>query len=810
MDLQYDIRFNLATGKSRKDTSWKNREWAWSELLGKLAVTHRTAETYNEYVTSKKDRQAEIKDIGGFVGGYLTSGRRKVGNIQERQLITLDIDHDGGDIWDTFTMYYGNAAALYSTHKHSPETPRYRLLIPLDRPVSADHYEAIARRMAGRLGINCFDDTTFQPTRLMYWPSTSKDGTYVFEYQDGEALEADAMLATYQNPLDASEWPVSSRRAEVIQHAAKKQGDPWEKPGIVGAFCRTFGIEDVISEYLQDVYEETDQEDRYTYTGGSTAGGLIVYDDKFAYSHHGTDPASGKLCNSFDLVRLHKFGLQDENCSADTPINRRPSYLAMEELARKDKAVRLLLSRERIEEARADFADDSQAEDREETAAADPVSDEWMSDLETDKKGNTLSTLGNIILILENDAKLKQVFAFDEFAQREIITRSLPWRNVSAGRFVTDRDGGNLAHRLEQLYGLPLNLTKQDTALSHIFEKYKVHPVREYLGGLTWDGTRRVDTVFIDYLGADDNAYTRAVTRKLLTAAVARVFVPGIKFDYAPVLVGQQGVGKSTIIQRLGREWFSDTFTTVEGKEAFEQLQGAWIIEMGELAGLKKAEVGTVKHFISKTVDRFRAAYGKKVMDYPRQCVFVGTTNDSEFLRNDANGNRKFWPVSVYVGPPAKDLFDDLTAEEVGQIWAEAVRIFRAGESLHLSADLEAEANAIQAEHTEKDERTGQITEFLEMLLPESWETWDVDQRRGYLIGGELSEVGTVQRNAVCAGEIWCELFGRRVGEMTAYNTKDIHAILRNMPGWERVESVRRFRNYGPQKWYRRTVIPKM
>jgi len=804
MDLQHDFKFNIATGKSRKETAWKNKTVSWSILLGKISVTHRTAETYAEYVAAKKERQAEIKDIGGFVGGYLSGGRRKVGSVQERQLITLDIDHGGTTVWDDFTLLYGNAAALYSTHKHSAETPRFRLLIPLDKPVSADQYEAVARRVADNLNIDCFDDTTFEPTRLMYWPSTAKDGEYVFQYQDGEPLKAEECLATYRNWNDVSEWPISSRQTDKIRVGAKKQGDPWEKPGIVGAFCRTYGIEDAIAEFLKDEYEQTDQEDRYTFTGGSTSGGLIVYEDKYAYSHHGTDPASGKLCNAFDLVRLHKFGLQDENCTADTPINRRPSYLAMENFARRDKEVSLLLSRERLEQAQTDFEDPA-AEDEEDSGKEDmPGADEWLANLEKDKKGNTLSTLGNIILIIENDPKLKQAFAFDEFAQREIITRSLPWRSIKSGRHVIDRDGGNLAHRLEKLYGLPLNLTKQDTALAHVFEKYKVHPVRDYLRGLNWDGTARADRVFIDYLGAEDSPYTRAVTRKLLTAAVARVFVPGIKFDYAPVLVGQQGVGKSTIIQRLGREWFSDTFSTVEGKEAFEQLQGAWIIEMGELAGLKKAEVGTVKHFISKTVDRFRAAYGKKVMDYPRQCVFVGTTNDGEFLRNDANGNRKFWPVSVYVGPPAKDIFDDLTEAEVGQIWAEAVHLFRNGEALHLSADLEAEANAIQADHTEKDERTGQIAEFLDMLLPESWENWDIDQRRGYLIGGDLQEVGTKQRATVCAGEIWCELFGRRPGEMTPYNTKDIHGILRNMPGWERMDAARRFKNYGVQKWYRR------
>ncbi len=298
----------------------------WSDFVKKISTTHRTAETHTEYLTAKKVRQDEIKDIGGFVGGYISGGRRKAGSILHRQLVTLDIDFGKSDIWDDFKMLYSNAAAIYSTHKHSPEAPRYRLIIPLNREVAVDEYMAISRRIAGSLGIENFDHTTFQPSRLMYWPSTSKDGEYFFDHQDEQWLDVDETLASYRDWTDTSEWPVSIREGTIVNKAIQKQGDPLEKTGIIGAFCRTYDIHEAIDTFLSDVYDPCDIEDRYSYKEGSTAAGLVVYEDKYTYSHHGTDPTSGKLCNAFDLVRIHKFGLRDEDVQEGTPGNRLPSY----------------------------------------------------------------------------------------------------------------------------------------------------------------------------------------------------------------------------------------------------------------------------------------------------------------------------------------------------------------------------------------------------------------------------------------------------------------------------------------------------
>ena len=231
------------------------------------------------------------------------------------------------------------------------------------------------------------------------------------------------------------------------------------------------------------------------------------------------------------------------------------------------------------------------------------------------------------------------------------------------------------------------------------------HPVKEYLGSLKWDGTRRLDTLLIDYLGAEDTPYVRAVTRKTLVAAVARIYQPGIKFDSILVLNGPQGIGKSTLFARLGGQWYSDSLsiTDMKDKTAAEKLQGYWILELGELVGIKKMDVETVKSFISRTDDKYRQAYGVNVESHPRSCIIVGSTNsDGGFLR-DITGNRRFWPVQV----TGCGKYHPWELTDVDQIWAEAIERYNSGEELFLTGSLEDEAVSQQREVMEVDEREG-------------------------------------------------------------------------------------------------------
>jgi putative DNA primase/helicase len=789
-------KLDIAIGKNRWEKNWKNREMTWSDFVNRVRTTHRTAETFAEYMSSKKTRQDEIKDVGGFVGGYLSNGRRKPGNVVHRQLITLDADSIKTDLWEDFQLIYACAAVLYSTHKHEPEAPRYRLIIPLDRPVMSDEYQAIARRIAGLLGIENFDPTTFQPERLMYWPSTSKDGEYVFQEQEGPFLRADTVLSSYHDWHDSSEWPVSAKVDKIIQRGMAKQGDPLEKHGLVGAFCRSYTISEVIETYLSHVYESCTVEGRFTYKEGSTAAGLVVYDDKYAYSHHGTDPISGKLCNAFDLVRLHLHGLKDEDAAEDCPSNRLPSFLAMQETCTKDAKVKQQLASERVQEAKNDF----ELIDEEPETPAGEDDQKWMADMEIDRKGNLYSSHSNIKMILDNDPKLKGCFGYDEFKDRKICMRNLPWRKVSAdNRYLRDEDEQNLVIYLSTVYGI-LNRANTKEVLDTYILKNSFHPVRDYLNGLHWDGIERLDSLFIDYMGAEDSAYTRAVSRKTLVAAVARVFNPGCKFDYVLTLVGEEGLGKSSLVGKLAGQWFSDSFNfgmlQSNGNKAYEQIQGFWLIEIGELTGFRKADIEAAKQFISKREDSYRVAYGRNISTFKRQCIFIGSTNDNQFLR-EANGNRRFWPLKIKVNEPLRDVFTDLTEKEIGQIWAEALYLYRAGETLFLDRQLEDEARSVQEQHTEQDDRAEAIVRYLDTPLPENWESMGIYERRAWLQSDDaLKAKGTEPRNRVSAAEIWCELFGGTNKDMNPQNTRFIHTAMRKMKDWKALKYKQRLKGF--------------
>lgn len=793
---QYDI----AIAKSRHDKTLRNKCVEWQELANKLAKVKVTHETLAEYRAMPKEKQGEIKDVGGFVGGYLNAGSRKSGNVVHRSILTLDLDTASTSMWEDFTLIYDCAALVYSTHKHTPEHPRLRLVIPLSRDLQIDEYEAVARKVAENIGIEQVDDTSYEPHRLMYWPSASKDGEYYYQLQDGNPLDVDSVLRSYKDWKDCTQWAYSTRVTSRIRQATKQAGEPTDKPGIVGAFCRTYGIRKAIEKFLPKIYEPC-TEDRYTYTEGTTSGGVIVYDDCFTFSHHATDPASGRLCNAFDLIRLHRFGAADANCSADTPVNRLPSYKAMEELARQDKAVVKLIAAERLSEASADF------NTIESNTTDVAVNDDWQKELDVDRRGNFLRTLKNIELILTNDPALRGVLKRDEFNHTDVLVGVLPWRNKSASRpYWDNEDDANLRCYLAREPWCMEGKDKIYDAFEAMMSKRRFHPIRDYLNGLLWDGVPRLDTMIIDYLGAADNTLTRAMTRKAFVAAVARVMRPGTKWDYILTLLGGEGLGKSTILKRMGGEWFSDSFTSVEGKEAMEQVQRKWLIELGELTNYKRSSVEAYKAFLSKTDDTFRPAYGRKIETYPRQCVFFATTNEEHFLKGDT-GNRRWWVIEVGKVAPKFDLWEDMTPDVVGQLWAEALHYYEAGELLYLPADLEREARERQRDNSESgaDERIGVIQNFIDTLLPADWNSRSIDSRRRWLLDGDpLRSYGVIQRETVCAVEVLAECFGERIDEKTRYKTRDINALFRLM-GLKELP-MKRIPLYGKQRLYE---VPK-
>lgn len=797
--IKHDGQLTIATGRSRKETDWKNRQMLWTDLVDRLADTTRTRETLAEYDAMSREEQNEFKDVGGFVGGTLKGGRRLAPAVAWRQVITLDADFATAGFWDDFVLFNDYAALVYSTHKHRPAKPRLRLVIPLARPVNPDEYQAIARKIAEGLGMDLFDDTTYQPHRLMYWPSTSADGEFYFRLQDAPWLNPDDVLALYPDWTDQSFWPESARTKNQRKKMADKQGDPLEKAGVVGAFCRTYTTQEAIETFLADVYEPCAMEDRYTYTAGTSAAGLVIYEEKFAYSHHGTDPISGRLVNAFDLVRLHKFGELDDEATAGTPTVKLPSYLAMQELALEDDRVKETRGRENLEAAKEEFAG---------MIEEDP--DAYLGVIKKLKsnRSGTEETINNFRIILEEDPNLAGRIAWNEFSHQPTIRGPLPWRKYEKDTPWQDTDDAALRHYVETNYRI-LSSGKVADALAVVLEKHRYHPVREYLDGLWWDGVPRADALFIDYLGAEDCPFNRKIARKMLAAAVARVYDPGCKFDYMAVMIGPQGVGKSELIKRLARSWHSDSFTTVQGKEAYEQLQGAWIIEVAELTATRKAEVEAVKHFISKREDAYRVAYGKRISHFPRQCVFFGTTNDQECLR-DKTGNRRFWPVDVGITKPVRSIWADLDDYEIGQLWAEAKEAYRAGEPLYLEAAFEAEAQERQEQHTEENPKTGMVAEYLDRLLPANWNELDIITRRNFIHGnGDFTDslVGTEKRMRVCVMETWCELFRGDPQKLIPTVSRELNDIMKKIPGWIPTKTKSRQLYFGKEYGYQRAYI---
>ena len=793
--LKYDFTIDLATAHSRVSKKWRNRHWQWSELLERCCETKRTGETAAEYARMSREEQSSVKDVGGFVGGYLSGGVRKNTNVLYRSVATLDIDYGTANVWEDFCMAFDFAAMLYSTHRHSEATPRYRLVFPLSRQVSPAEYEPLCRKIAEELGIDLFDDTTYELPRLFYWPSTSRDAEYVFEYQDGPACDVDRILSQYVDPYDVSAWPMSSRENTLVAHEIKKAGDPAEKPGLIGAFCRAYTIEEVIERFLSDCYEPTGAPGRYTYKPGSVAGGLVCYEHKWAYSHHETDPSSRQLCNAFDLCRIHLFGVRDEGSRA-TDVTRKPSFAAMQEMAAEDRNVKLLMARERS----ASVADDFDG-----VELQDDGGDEWKADLEYTKSGRLLCSVSNIILILENDPVLKGHVVHDEFTGADEVLGGLPW-NREATQWC-DRDDANLRVWLERNYDIT-GKEKIYDAFAAVLTRHSIHPIKEYLKSLKWDGTPRLERLIIDYIGAEDTELNRTMTRKHFTAAVARVFQPGCKYDYCLILTGPEGAGKSTLLSKMGGKWFNDSITTTEGKEGMEQLRRAWIIEMGELSSIRRSDVEGVKAYLSKRVDIYRAAYDRRVAERPRQCVFCGTTNEALFLKGD-NGNRRFWVIAVDPSLRKHRHWRKALDRDRDQLWAEAVEYYRRGEDLYLNDEMEAQARQMQKEYNDDsdDPMEALLYGFLDMKLPADWPDRDIPDRRRYLRTPDpLQAEGTETRDRVCAAEFICEALGRDMADKEfKYLSRKVGRWIKSLPDWKPVSSSKHARKwYGIQRAYER------
>lgn len=790
-------KYSIAVGNSCEAKFWANEEVTFDELCQRLSNTKYTSETIEQYKHFNKEERNKAKDNGGFVGGKLKGTKRGVSEVLFRSMLTLDLDKAKVGFIDKFTAESKYLSCLYTTHSHTKEEPRCRVIVPLSRDVTPDEYNAIARLFASQFGIEQFDACSFRIAQLMFYPTTPKDGEFIFKKIEGEILNPDKFLADYPMWHDISTLPLTPDELPKnnVQRGRKKK-DPTELKGVIGAFCRAYTVQEAIETYLSDVYEPTDKSNRYSLKSADSKGGLIIYDDKYAFSHHATDIACGRELNAFQLVMLHLFSSDNND-----------AVKKMKEVARDDEHVRTQLILDNGEFDEDEINDDNQSESPV-VSKAKPIKD-WISKLSIGIDGAIENTSKNLEIILENDKNL-QGFAYNELSNRVEVVGRVPWDRPKDNRFWREADESQLRLYIDKKY-IEFKERNFEVAFNSIVDNRRFHPVRDYLDSLPkWDGFKRVEEVFIKFLSADDNDYTRAITKKTFAACVARAYHPGTKFDSIPVLDGAQGIGKSTLIKYLaGEEFFSDnlSLTDMNDKTAAEKIQGNWLIEIGELSGMKKADIEKVKSFVSTTDDKYRASYGRVVESHPRQCVIFATVNgDGRGYLRDITGNRRFWIVKCNQ-TLQKRMWDENDKNYRDQFWSEAKEIYESGEELYLEGNLLDIATDYQNEALEQDERVGIVEQYLNRLLPTNWHEMDLYKRRSFLNGDDfICEKGTIQRTEVSNAEIWCECFGKSQSDLKSSDSYQLAAIMKQIGGWERTSSIRNLPIYGRQRIYKKRL----
>lgn len=788
VQLAASRNLSVSEGMNIRSNKVKNTSLKWDEFVERLKTPIRTHETFAEYCKASKKEKDLIKDKGYFICGHFEQGIRKKLNLKYRDAVTLDADHLDNNYELLIELALGDIEYVYySTHSHSPRKPRLRLIIPLSRSVTPEEYTPLARKIAEFIGMDYFDDTTYEVSRAMYFPSVSKDSEYIFHHNKGTWFNPDDGLNRYDNWRNVEEWPLSSKQLEAPNKAIRKAKDkaqnPTEKTGIVGAFCRSYSITDVITQYIPDEYEIGTVKDRFTYTHGTTVNGAVLYDNHFLFSHHEKDPVSGNLVNAFDLVRIHKFGYLDEDAKEGTPNHKTPSFKAMVEFAQQDPSTKQELIKESID----DFDDIETDEDK-----------SWLLELETNEKGSILPKLTNINHILNHDTKLKNAIAHNELIGNPVYLTELPWSNqVDNTNGVPWKGADDLMLRqyLEKKYKIEVSDARINDAVNLTAYESSFHPIKQYLNSLTWDGEPRLETMLHRIAGVESNAYTNAVSKKFMCAAVARIFNPGCKFDYILILEGAQGKRKSTFINVLAGDWFGDNVSSFKGKEAVEGMLGHWLIELGELNAFGKAEIEHIKAFISRTDDKVRLAYDRRPQNFPRQTIFIGTTNDDKYLRDDT-GNRRFWPVLC----EADNIDIETLIQERDQLWAEALELYKAGEKLYLDKE---EANILAAKEQKEryvdDGLSGVIEQWLNQPIAKNH--WDVERDTDDFFTSDE----TVERDRTCVTEIWLECLGGRLSDLNAQKSNQIRRAMKQIEGWENTTQTIRFgKRYGIARGFKK------
>lgn len=769
--------FEVALGTKRTNTTTTPYRWEWQEIVDRFRRVVHTEETMKQYAELSKAQKTEIKDVGFFIGGMTV--KRKV---SFRQLIALDIDEGSPEVLSDLRAWLsGHSYLIHSTHSSTPEKPRYRVIAPLDRIVVADEYGALMRVLYDQFHLP-IDVATFDFNRIMFLPSVPKDADYFFEAQTGSELCVSELLNRPDDWRDLSDVPVPMK--VMVQN-------PLTKRGIVGAFCKRVPIREAIETYLQGIWEPA-KNGRYTLVSASTFGGGVIYENLYLYSNHASDPYLGRCHNAYDAVRLYKFG---EGKKGEAAMAQLCESLGI----RPDEGTAHRVTIDEMDD------DDAKA-----------ILNER---LELDKHGNLLPSLKNAQLILAYDPKLRGVFAYDQFSEMPVLRKPPFWRNfdvrpnsedcknLEVNAEMTDTDESYLRLYFEEAYGFNARAVLDD-ALNIVESRNAFHPVRDYLNSLKWDGKKRLERIFIDCFGVPDTLYSREVGMKFFVGAVRRVFIPAAKMDYIPVLVSEEGLGKSKFIRRMAKLWGSDTFYTFNGsKEAYEQLRGVWIMEIPELRGVQSRSTNGRKAFITKSEDRYRAAYLKYTKTYKRQCVFIASSNDMIFLDDPAEEGRRWWGLVCQRKHIRIDIHSEAFLDLVDQYWAEAVHYYLEGMLPVLSPEAEREVNQLREAHRIEDTEQGSLVEYLNMPVPNDWDDRSIFERRQYWNNDRALWSGT-PRKYICTSEVAREFYEYERKDMSPSLGRKVAEAIRRTCMFEMTTQKRRFSQYGIMLcWKRRDDI---
>lgn len=783
-----NVKISIAAPGVRNSHSVKERELSWEDLKNLLGSVKRDAGvTMSQYLGMTREEQTELKaSAGAITGGVYVGGKRKENNLKSRDLILLDFDR----ITDPSIMDLIKEGKLpgdwpwlafaHTTRKHQPHEPKVRIIVPLSRPVLPAEFRPLVRHVArvidGSPSIHSMDEASEKWNQLMFLPTCASDAEFVAREIKGAVLDPDKILAmTRETDTDRGHDRTAYLIGEVPQRtrvsrapgapraASSGSDDPRARPGVSGAFCRAYDVESAITKFIPEIYVPGEG-GRWTFTGGSNANGLAILGDH-AYSHHESDPYHGRAMSAFDVVRLHKFGEMDGEADADgTPYPQLPSFRAMAELALGDELVRREM---READFRAEKPRHKAMTDRPDDAVAREL-EEMMDDIDIDKaimaeiaghaateedftayleprvvKGDLtgyMPTAYNATVILSNDKRTRGAIALDEFTGMiriaqdiDLGIRDVPViRTRPNGAEWTDEAEAAISTWLAapiEAGGYGMTLTQRDLihAITNSAAKNAYHPIKRMIEAETWDGTPRLADFLSTHLRVAPNAYHREVSRLMFTAAVARLYEPGLKFDFIPVIEGTvQGGRKSTFVEVISLGYFGEIKSKAvlnDEKKLIEQTQEAWFVEIPELAAVCGNDNNILKAVISSKTDRARAAYGRNAESRLRQMIFVGTTNNRKYL-TDPTGGRRFWPIVTQTSD--RDPIDiDAVRGDLKQLYAEALVEYRKMREaqprhdlpLYLTGTAAETARALQgAAQVESidDSLTGMVQEILE------------------------------------------------------------------------------------------------